>query len=217
MNKRLDFTGKRIGRLTCIGTIGKNPAGSLVWECVCECGNTTTVVSYHLKREDIKSCGCLLSEMRHGEAKANNGAHSRLYKIWADMKSRCLNPDYPMFKRYGACGVSICSEWSESFIVFKGWALANGYSENLTIDRKDNDKGYCPSNCRWATREQQVHNRRRTKTTGVSWDKKSCRWLARVMFRGKYLLCATFSNREIACSAVQEARESILLAIGEKR
>ena len=84
--------------------------------------------------------------------------YKRLYSIWACMKSRCNNPNRPKYKIYGARGISVCEEWL-SFKNFLKWALNNGYSEGLSIDRIDNNGDYCPDNCRFATPKQQVRNR----------------------------------------------------------
>lgn len=85
--------------------------------------------------------------------------HTRIYKTWTDMKSRCLNPNRPKYKRYGGRGITICEEWLNSFEAFYDWAMANGYREDLTIDRIDNDGNYEPSNCRWITLAEQAANK----------------------------------------------------------
>lgn len=84
---------------------------------------------------------------------------TRLYKIWDKMKQRCINPNNPQYKHYGGRGITLCAEWNE-FAAFMVWAEANGYSDNLTIDRIDVDGNYCPINCRWISQRKQNNNKR---------------------------------------------------------
>ena len=109
------------------------------------------------------SCGCLAKE-KIAERNKNNAKHnlydSRQYKIWTDMKSRCNNPSHKSYKNYGARGIRVCDRW-EDFLLF--WEdMADTYEDHLSIDRIDNDDGYYKENCRWATRQQQINNRRNT-------------------------------------------------------
>ena len=86
--------------------------------------------------------------------------NKRLYHIWGNIKQRCLNPQNMSYARYGGRGITVCPEWIKSYNAFQEWAIANGYSETLTIDRIDPSKGYEPSNCRWIPASEQSANRR---------------------------------------------------------
>jgi hypothetical protein len=97
--------------------------------------------------------------------------HPDLYGVWRSMKSRCENPNREKFKSYGKRGISVCAEWHDSWNFVK-WALLNGYQKGLQLDRIDNDKGYSPENCRWATPKQNSRNRRNTKFLTVNGTRK---------------------------------------------
>lgn len=88
----------------------------------------------------------------------HGGNNTRLFFIWQSMLDRCRRPKNKQYKDYGGRGITVCSEW-EDFAIFREWALSNGYTDSLTIDRIDNDKGYCPSNCRWANKYTQSNNK----------------------------------------------------------
>lgn len=118
--------------------------------------------------------------MKHGLSE------TRLYKIWSNMKQRCYNENATSYNYYGEKGITICEEWLYDFQIFHDWAMENGYQDELTIDRIDSDKGYCPENCRWITLDE---NSRRGKSERIENDITRIRnltGLSQVKFCEKY-------------------------------
>lgn len=127
----------------------------------CECGTITEpVVGSNLRNGTSKSCGCVKTEAIKKRANYNSNRYKRLYSIWHGMKQRCYWEKYKQFQDYGGRGIIVCPEWKDNFEAFRDWALNNGYADDLTIDRIDNDGNYETSNCRWATKADQNRNRR---------------------------------------------------------
>lgn len=149
----IDMTGKTYGKLKVISYAGYLP-GTRVrgWHCVCECGTECIVNGGHLRFGLKKSCGCLY----HYESK------TRLYRVWAGMKSRCQSKCMGAYKYYGDRGITVCEEWKDDFPAFKAWAMGNGYSEGLSIERKDVNGPYSPQNCCWIPIADQALNTRNT-------------------------------------------------------
>lgn len=166
--KALDLQGRTFGRLTVMRKAASDRFGHVRWECSCSCGATPTVQARHLAEGLTRSCGCLRSDTsrvvnaRHGQSRV--GKRSAEYRIWCGMKGRCSNERGPAFKDYGGRGIRVCPEWEASFEVFFA-DMGPRPTPQHSLDRKDNDRGYEPGNCRWATKSEQAFNRRPKRRT----------------------------------------------------
>ena len=163
-----DLRGRKFGRLTVLNDEPIRIKGQTYWNCKCICGNTGYIFAGNLTKEKIRSCGCMLVEHRKNlykyAIKTNKKypkSAKRLYTIYKDMKKRCFNQNEINYKNYGGRGITICEEWLKDFMNFYNWAIVNGYKDNLTIDRIDDNGNYKPSNCRWVTMKVQSNNTRR--------------------------------------------------------
>ena len=156
MSNFIDLTGQKFGRLTVIERVENNKHGKARWKCECECGNDVFIPTGDLKSGRTQSCGCFNKE-RTKESRTTHGLTDHpLYRVWSNMRKRCYGTNNPAYATYGARGIQICDEWLDDFQVFYDWAISNGFSEGLSIDRIDNDGNYEPSNCQWITISENI-------------------------------------------------------------
>lgn len=151
---RKDLSGQRFGMLIVLEKLPSR-LRKVMWRCQCDCGAEADVRGSHLISGWNKSCGCnrIKAITTHGLSRMR----STEYVIWQGMKQRCLNPKNAKYGSYGARGITVCERWLafENFLADMGSRPAG-----LTLERVNNDKGYGPDNCKWATLSEQARNRR---------------------------------------------------------
>ena len=149
--------GQRFGKLTLTERVDKGRK----WLAVCDCGNMVKiqVSNGQTMCKECSDKSRSAAKIVHGEAPHPGRSATRLYRIWLAMRSRCNNPNMEQYRNYGGRGIRVCKDWDD-YIVFKNWAIENGYNDQLSIDRVDVDGNYCPENCRWATPAEQSRNTR---------------------------------------------------------
>ena len=165
MGNLIDMIGRKYHRLTVKRRALNDSQGSAYWLCVCDCGVLTKVKGSSLRHGRIKSCGCLQLELviKNNKLRTTHGESKKTpeYSTWAAMKNRCLNSNNNAYKYYGGRGISVCDRWLkfEHFLEDMGRKPTAKHS----IERIENNKGYYPDNCKWATMEEQCNNQRKNR------------------------------------------------------
>ena len=166
-----DLTGNTFGRLQVIKSVGVTNKSLVLWECLCECGNTKVVRGVNLLK-GTQSCGCILKERLSNQGSHNHcrrGEESLTWRSWKSMLDR-TRPTHKSHAYYYDKGITVCPEWREfsNFLIDMGERV-----EGTTLDRIDNSKGYSLDNCRWATKAQQATNRECIKLYTYAGDTKT--------------------------------------------
>ena len=163
------------------------------------CGTEFRTQTFKVKSGYTKSCGCYRKRRMSESTKTHGLGNTRLYRIWSSIKKRTLNPKYKQYNDYGGRGITICEEWKNDFMSFYDWAMCNGYSDELSLDRIDNDGGYSPENCRWTTRTIQSRNQKVYKNNssgykGVYFNKRRGKYQAQIKVNKKIIYLGSYLN-----------------------
>lgn len=154
--------GDRFGRLVVIESpiFKPNKHGHRIIHCRvrCDCGSEKIVIRKNLHYK-TSSCGCRRREVTGAKCRTHGQSGTVLHRKWKAMIGRCENPNGHRYSSYGARGISVCLEWRQSFLAFRDWALASGYSDDLSIERKDVNGPYAPDNCCFIPMPDQGHNK----------------------------------------------------------
>ena len=185
----IDLTGKRFGRWHVIALHPeRSRRGETRWVCRCDCGIERVVRSFRLRVGDTKSCGCLARERTKTKREM---LCARVYWVWRSMKQRCFNPRHRAYRYYGGRGITVCDRWQS---VQNFFADMGERPPGMSLDRINNDLGYFPENCRWATKAQQMANRRPWRHSKRRRKRSSSAALQRYVAATRRVRCAAASG-----------------------
>lgn len=153
LKPRSNLTSKKFGKLTVLEFVGNSK-----WRCICDCGKETFVLTANLNRGNTTSCGCIRNISSSKRATKHGFFGTKVYRCWMNIKRRCLEKNYPSYKDYGAKGITIYEPWIKDIQKFVDY-IGHAPSDEHSIDRIDNSKGYEPGNIRWADKWEQANNK----------------------------------------------------------
>lgn len=203
MKNFVDLTGKKYNYLTII-KFSHYKSNYRYWLCRCDCGVEKSIREDLIVKNKTISCGCYnIIKIKKTNTKHGLWSH-RLHNVWSSIKTRCYNKKSHAYKNYGGRGITMCDEWKNNFKSFYDWAMSNGYQDNLTIDRINNNGNYEPLNCRWVDMKTQSNNKRNNKMITYKNETLSVSEMAR-----KYdITVDRLSKRLYAGWSVQKAIET---------
>lgn len=158
-----DLTNQKFGKLTVVSFNSHCNRRRTYWNCICECGKEVVVETAHLSSGHTKSCGCITIERIKNLNYINGLSTSRIARIYWNMINRCYKKNIKIYKYYGGRGIKVCDEWlqkNKGFENFCNWSKLNGYKDDLTLDRINNNGNYEPNNCRFVDIIVQANNKR---------------------------------------------------------